>query len=603
MDLLRKKRIFFTLLLLGSLLVILVFRLGYIQFVRVNQKVLETGRTMREMSVLQREQGIILDPGRGQFLDRHHKSLTGQMVYVPVLFPLPDRITKEQKSEILEMADILNINPDTLWTKWNALTSPEWWTLASGEPRILTSREVEAIQAKKVGVIKALPYMKRYIDSENGRQWLGYLAELPEKTAKSRLHQEVRDPFNVKSGAGGLERTLEPLLKGLGPTIVSSMVDGHKQPLNGTLGARVIAPHNPKYPLNVETTIDLVLQEQIEKITKEAEVAEGAVVVLDAKNADVVAMVSRPFYQPQQISLEKNEWANQALKAAVPGSIFKIITAAAALEQGVVHPQEKFHCTGHYGKYGLSCWKTEGHGTLTFAEGFAKSCNITFAEVASRLSSKQIADAAESLGLGRTVGFEKDHYLGQDHFVLFDHEEKGRIFNNKESIQLNDEGTRIQTAIGQRDVQVTPLQAANLMVTLLHGGKVQSPRIVSHIHYADGSLLAEIPQKGLIDKNVPSIQQSTARKLLEFMDKVVEEGTGQTLKEASWHLAGKSGTAQVIQNKGKRNHQWFIGYGPVESPEYAVAVLIKNVSPSSKHKATSIFKQVMDMLAKTHSKL
>lgn len=600
MDLLRKRRIFFTLLFLGGLLAVLMIRLGYIQFIRVNQEVLETGRTMREMSVLQREQGIILDPGRGQFLDRHHKSLTGQMVYVPVLFPLPDQITDEQESELLVLGGILNINPDTLWTKWNTLTSPEWLTLASGEPRILTPGEVEAIQVKKISMMKALPYMKRYLGSENGRQWLGYLAELPEKTVKSNLHQEVKDPFNVKTGAGGLERSLEPILRGLGPTIVSNMVSGHKQPLNGELGARVIAPHNPKYPLNVETTIDIDLQEQIEKLTEEAGVTEGAVVVLDAKNADVVAMVSRPFYDPQHISLEKNEWANQALKAAVPGSIFKIITAAAALEQGVVHPKEKFHCTGHYGKYGLSCWKAQGHGTLTFEEGFAKSCNITFAEVASRLNSRQIADTAESLGFGRTVGFEKDQFLGQKHFRLFDYEEKGRIFNSKKSIQLNDEGTRIQTAIGQRDVQVTPLQAANLMVTLLHGGKVQSPRIVSHIHYADGTLLTEIPSQRILDKNVPAIHKSTASKLLQLMDKVVEEGTGESLKGASWHVAGKSGTAQVIQNNVNRNHQWFIGYGPTESPRYAVAVLIKNVSPASKHKATSLFKQVMDMLAKTH---
>lgn len=602
MDLLRKRRIFFTLLLLGGLLVVLMIRLGYIQFVRVNQEVLETGRTMKEMSVLQREQGIILDPGRGQFLDRHHKSLTGKMVYVPVLFPLPDQITEEQKNKLLEMADILKITRETLWTKWNTLTSPEWWTLTSGEPRILTSVEVEMIQEKNMGMIKALPYMKRYLGTENGMQWLGYLAELPEKSDKSKLRQEVKDPFNVKSGAGGLERSLEPVLKGLGPTIVSNMVDGHKQPLNGNLGARVIAPHNPRYPLNVETTIDLDLQEQIEKLTEEAGVTEGAVVVLDAKNADVVAMVSRPFYDPQHISLEQNEWANQALKAAVPGSIFKIITAAAALEQNVVHPHEKFHCTGHYEKYGLSCWKTEGHGTLTFEEGFARSCNITFAEVASRLNSKQIAAAAESLGLSRTVGFEKEDYLGQKYFQLFDHEEKGQIFNTNESIQLNDDGTRIQTAIGQRDVQVTPLQAANLIVTLLHGGEVQSPRIVSHIHYADGTLLAEIPNHRLIDKKVPTIHKSTANKLLQFMDKVVEEGTGQTLKGASWHLAGKSGTAQVIQNNVKRNHQWFIGYGPAESPRYAVAVLIKNVSPKSKHKATLLFKQVMDTLSKTHFK-
>ncbi|WP_211747531.1 penicillin-binding transpeptidase domain-containing protein [Paenibacillus sp. Marseille-Q4541] len=599
MDLIRKRRIFYMLLLLGGLLLVLIIRLGYIQFISVNQEVLETGRTMREMSVLQREQGIIMDSGRGQFLDRHHKSLTGQMVYIPVLFPLPDQITEEEKNSLLEVADVLKISNEVLWAKWSTLTSPECWKGASGEPMILSTTEAESLRNMNIDVIKPLPYMKRYLGAENGRQWLGYLAELPEKTVMSNRHMEVKDPFNVKSGAGGLERSLEPVLKGLGPTIVSNMVDGHKNPLQGNLGARVIAPRNPKYPLNVETTVDIDIQEQVEKLTAQAGIAEGAVVVLDVRNADVVAMVSRPFYDPEHISMTKNEWGNQALKAAVPGSIFKIVTAAAALEQGVVHPNEKFHCTGHYGKYGLSCWKTAGHGILTFEEGFAQSCNITFAEVASRLSAKQITDTANSLGLGRAVGFEQNHYLGQEHFRLFDHEEKGSIFNTKESIQLDDEGARIQTAIGQRDVKVTPLQAANLIVTLLHGGEVLSPRIVAQIHYADGTVLAELPEHRLSGSSMPSIRKSTANKLLHFMDKVVEEGTGQALKQATWHLAGKSGTAQVLKNSRKLNHQWFIGYGPVESPRYAVAVLVKHVEPTSKHKATQLFKQVMNMLATT----
>lgn len=602
-NLLRKRRIFFALLLLGGMLLVLILRLGYIQLIRVNQEVFTSGKTLREMSVLQREQGIILDSGRGHFFDRHHKPITGNMVYVPVMFPLPDQLTTKQKNALLEVADVLKINREELWAKWSSLTAPAWWTLASGEPRILSSGEMSTIQAKKINQILPLPYMQRYTKNSSGMQWLGYLSELPEETDKVQSYKEVSDPFNVKSGAAGLERSLEPVLKGLGPTIVANMVDGHKNPINDHLGARVIAPHNPKYPLNIETTVDLDLQKRIENVIEEAGIAEGAVVVLNSQNADVVAMASRPFYDPEHINLTKNEWANQALQAVVPGSIFKIVTAAAALEYGVVHPKEEFHCTGHYGKYGLSCWKTEGHGRLTFEEGFAKSCNITFAEVASRLTAEQLSTTAQSLGLGRTVGFEKKDYLGQSHFHLFDHEEKGRIFHTEKSIQLNDEGVRIQTAIGQRDVQVTPLQAANLIVTLLNGGKVQAPRIVSRIYYADGTVYQDIPNQRLSDKNNPSIHKSTASKLLHLMDKVVAEGTGQSLQNAKWHLAGKSGTAQVLLNKEKRNHQWFIGYGPVETPRYAVAVLIKNVSPKAKHQATQVFKQVMDVLAETPTML
>ncbi|MCM3785613.1 penicillin-binding transpeptidase domain-containing protein [Neobacillus mesonae] len=592
----RKQRIFYGLSLLVLLFLVLLFRLAYIQLFQVNQKIAHSDRTMLEMSVLQREQGIILDSGRGQFMDRNHIPITGELLWVPVLFPVQDSLSSEQVKQRKKVADILNVNEEELWNTWKSIHSPEWWKEDSGAPLTLTETQVQAIRQLQLEDVQALPYMNRYHSMEaNGMQWLGYLSELPHLEGTD-FKLEVKEPFNVRSGAAGLERSLEPIIKGLGPTLVSNMVDSHKQPVSD-LGTRIIAPHNPKYPLHIQTTIDLSIQEEIEQLTKKAGVKEGAVVVLDAKNADVIAMVSRPFYNPEHIQLSDESSSNLAVKAAVPGSIFKIVTAAAALENGVVSSKEHFHCSGHYGKYGLACWKQGGHGELSFEQAFAESCNVAFAEVAARLTSQQLSQTAQALGIGRQVGYQREDYLGIQHFKLFDHEEAGEIFHSEEAALQNDEGIRIQTAIGQRDVKISPLQAANLVVTLLHGGEVLSPKIVSEIHYADGKLMQVLKDRTLANSQAPRIHETTAKKILSYMAEVVDSGTGQSLKKAKWTLAGKSGTAQVQEEGEKLNNQWFIGYGPAHDPQYAVAVMVKNVPISSKHKATALFKQVMDVLA------
>src|SRR5690606_20585338 len=137
-------------------------------------------------------------------------------------------------------------------------------------------------------------------------------------------------------------------------------------------------PNNPYYPLAVMTTIDLQLQNQIENYAEQINLKQGAIVVLDARNGDIKAMVSRPKLSPRQFSSDGEQWRNQAITAYTPGSIYKIITAAAAIEYGVIKSNETFECHGEYGRYGLSCWKEGGHGVISAEEAFAQSCNVAF---------------------------------------------------------------------------------------------------------------------------------------------------------------------------------------------------------------------------------
>src|SRR5699024_7173874 len=160
--------------------------------------------------------------------------------------------------------------------------------------------------------------------------------------------------MNRKSliGASGLERRFDRFLQGVGPTAVSYFVDGKGTPLNG-LKSRLIQQDNQFYPLSLMTTIDKSLQQKVEDWMEEYQIQVGAAVVLDAKTREVLAMASSPTFHPTQLDLEEGNWVNHALKQLIPGSIFKTVVAAAALEEGVVDLEEEFHCEGEYGKYGF----------------------------------------------------------------------------------------------------------------------------------------------------------------------------------------------------------------------------------------------------------
>ncbi|WP_024633081.1 MULTISPECIES: peptidoglycan D,D-transpeptidase FtsI family protein [unclassified Paenibacillus] len=596
-----KRRIYITCILLTSVFGLLMFRLAWVQMVQVNRTMPGFQRTVREMSVLQRERGVMLDTGRGQLTDYKGVPLTGKLEWGVVLFPHTDQSNHSYPSStahsaIKELAALLHTDVKSLQKEWNQGNAPHFWTGGTDQPSTLTDSQLTRLRELKVDGASVYPIMKRYGQGATGMQWLGYLAEQPGSIHGHPRHKnEVKQPFAMKSGAAGLEKTLEPLLMGIGPTLVSRMVTGSGEVIP-SIQPRVIAPSNTHYPLRAETTINIDLQQGIEQIVKKSRMKEGAIVVLDAANADVRAMVSAPFYNPQHVDPQQTAWANRAVQGAVPGSIFKIVTAAAALEYHAVSKGETFHCGGEWGKYGLSCWKEHGHGTLNLEQGFAESCNIVFAETARRLSMEQLERTADALGLARPIGWEGKRVAGMPVLHHFDHEDAGRV--RLPSVSPQDEGAKVQTAIGQRDVLVTPLQAANLIVTLLHEGKVTAPRLVQRIRYADGDTMLDMPMHDS-PSSAGRISPATAHQLLSWMKKVVSDGTGKSLQHARWQVAGKSGTAQVQQHGEKRNHQWFIGYGPTEKPQYAVAVLVQNVAPSSGHQATAIFRKVMDYLAES----
>ncbi|WP_256700599.1 penicillin-binding protein 2 [Paenibacillus sp. P46E] len=589
------KRIIWSSLILCILLGVLILRLAWVQLLLKDRKVPGAEYTMAQMAAIQSEREMVLDSGRGRLYDRSGQPLAGETVWTAAFFPQEEgeaaAVSAAGKEQLKLLATVLGVTYEQLQARRRGLKEPLLWPSGSGKnPLELTPGQAETVESLAIGGVRALPFARRYEGEETGRQWLGYMSE----ASAAQLEKSTTGLRIPMTGTDGLEKTLEPLLQGVGHTEVYAQVDARGNRLPGS-PLKVKAPGNPYYPLSLYTTIDKQLQEGIEKLVVKSGIKEGAVVVLDTKNGDIEAMVSFPFYNPGHISPEGGEWNNRALQAAVPGSIFKIVTAAAALEAGVTSPEERFYCSGHYGKYGLSCRNGKGHGSLTLAQGFAVSCNTVFASLAERLNGAQLESAALALGLGRDISWQAENTLGLPLLRPLSGEQPGSIFT---TLLPDDGGARVQTAIGQRDVRVTPLQAANLLVTLLHGGEVRAPRILQRVAFANGQTLQELPSHlspGLQGR----ISPSTARVLLSLMRKVVTDGTGKSLLGTKWPVAGKSGTAQTLVEGVARNNQWFIGYGPVGHPRYAVSALVEDVAPGSPHAATRLFGQVFELLSES----
>ncbi|CAM3982070.1 penicillin-binding transpeptidase domain-containing protein [Cohnella lubricantis] len=596
------KRLLVATLALGAAFGIVMLRLAWLQLAG-GQAVRSAGTSA--LAFLQRSDSLVLDSGRGQFYDRAGRKLTGETVWALTAFPEPGlhRVQsggeKEEQQQLARLAEIVGAEPAELKRWLHSIREADVWRLpGSKQAAGLTDEQAEAVGKLDLAGVAALPYRNRYPDGLPiaPLHAIGYISQNPERLMELYGEQVAAHEMRVtdRTGGAGLELSLDRLVKGVGRTEAILMTDAARRPLEG-LGLRVTAPDNPHYPLRVKTTIDLNAQLAVEQTMAKHRIHQGAVVVLDTADADVLAMASLPRLDPDRIGDPATDARNHALIAVPPGSVFKTVTLAAALEAGVTTRQERFRCTGEYGRYGLHCWKTGGHGILTLEQAYADSCNVVFAALAERLHPEALQKTADRLGLGRRIGWNTGRFIDGGPLRLLQEEESGTVF--KDVAKGRDGGVRTGTGIGQRDVRISPLQAANLAVTLLHDGRVLAPRIVSEIRYADGGLAAELPPQ-----TSPSaygrIRPQTAAALRRAMKAVVAEGTAErALADSKWPLAGKSGTAELGDKQPKRNDHWFVGYGPAEGKaRYAVAVLIENQPAGARNRAADVFGDIMAAL-------
>lgn len=575
---LQPRRLFWTVLIFATVMTVWLGRLAWVQ--------LAAPVDWTSAAVRQRGQSLVLHDGRGDFLDRHGVPLTGESISAAAIFPLGDAFRPGESDRYTAISAILgepafvNREAPFLWHKAGELA-----------PLALSEEQRWQLEQLSLDGVEIVPYARRYAEPYPAAHLIGFVGQHPQ--ALQILYSDQLQTGQVRPdqqiGASGLERSLETIIRGRTSHALTVHVSGNGELLRG-LGVRKQASANPYYPLQVNTTLDRDQQIRVEQwMDNNVHGHESAVVVLDAVHGDIRVMASRPGYLPLQIDPARDDWRNRAIAAATPGSVMKLAVAAAVWEHHTLPDDHLFECNGHYGAYGLACWKAEGHGKLTLEEALAHSCNVALAQAMLSLTPEQFEETASKLGLGQQVGPVWEQESGV-RIRLLDQEEAGGLYATPDL--AGDEGARVQTAIGQRDARMTPLQAAVMMQTILHDGKRIRPSIVKDIRYANGSTAYRLEGDGAARA---ALSRRTARQLRRALEKVVEEGTGRALADMRWPVAGKSGTAQVGAHKEKEHH-WFVGYVPADEPRYIIAAAVYNQQPGSSHQGVRLFRGVVETM-------
>ncbi|MBU0575057.1 MAG: penicillin-binding protein 2, partial [Proteobacteria bacterium] len=344
---------------------------------------------------------------------------------------------------------------------------------------------------------------------------------------------------------------------------------------------------------DVVLTIDSALQETAWNALGDR---PGAVAVLDPRSGAVLALVSSPSFDPNIFTggISFDDWEtlandprhpmeNRSISGQYPpGSTYKPVIAAAALEEGLITPDTTFFCNGAFemGDRTFRCWQEKGHGHVNLHRAIVESCDVYFYNLGKMLGVDRIAAYARAFGLGAPLGIDLPR-------------EKGGLIPTKQwkLSRLKEPwqpGETLSLAIGQGYNLVTPLQLANVYATLANGGTLYRPRLVKQIESSDGHVIKEYgPEKmGAL----PFRTQTIATINRALWGAVNEKGgTGYILRRKAEDVAGKTGTSQVIglpdeekARKAKRvsaafrDHALFVCFAPYGNPEIAVAVILEN---------------------------
>ena len=332
----------------------------------------------------------------------------------------------------------------------------------------------------------------------------------------------------------------------------------------------------------LELTLDLDLQ-----IAAEGQLGgrRGAVVAFDPRNGEILAMVSRPAFDPNRFAarISRGEWdrlvgdehhplQNRALQSTfAPGSVFKLVVALAGLEWGDVDPNQSYFCGGGVTLYGhhFRCWKKGGHGSVSLREAIRSSCNVYFYRLGKSLGIDLISGFGHAIGLGKPTGID---LVGEVAGLVPSKEWKRRTYRQKWY-----RGETVSVAIGQGPVQLTPLQLARMVGILATGS-------AAPLHVARNRLPGGPPAR---DKSDIELSSDNLDLLREAMWEVVNRfGTGRAARVNGFDVCGKTGTAQTIGRAGRSKleaeqasrftaNAWFVGFAPQKSPEIAVVVLVE----------------------------
>ena len=553
----KRQKVFLIIVVIMFIAIIFkIFFIEYIDYKKINKLASD---------LWNRELPITAD--RGLILDRNGKVLAGNITTTSLVV-VPKQI-KDKKYAAEKISKILNTSYENIYGHISKNTSIE---RIHPEGRQLSFDVADKINKLNLDGVYLLKESKRYYPHNNVLSHvLGYVGI-------------------DNQGLSGIESMYDKYLKGTDGSI-KYLSDGKGQRLN--ISESYSEPYNG---LNVLLTIDLDLQLAIEN---ELDIAvskynpENALILaMNPKTGEVLAMASRPTFDNNNYKKYDIETINRNLpiwKTYEPGSTFKIITYASAIEENVVNIfEDTFYDSGHIkvGGATLHCWKHEGHGMQTYLEVIQNSCNPGFVSLGQKLGKEKLMHYIKEFGFGKKTGIDLN---GEAKGILFKEEKMGEV-------------ELATTAFGQ-GISVTPIQQVKAVSAAINGGYLYTPFIVKGVEDSYSHELVYENKKRL-EKKV--ISENTSKLVRYALETVVANGTGHNAYLENYRIGGKTGTAQKVNNGVYMQGNYilsFIGFLPADDPELVLYVAIDHPHNTVQYGGTvsapiakNIFKSAVNIL-------
>jgi len=563
--------------LFGAVLVLYLFAFWYLQVVKVDY--------YKRLSDNNRLRRVTLMPLRGVITDAEHRVLANNRIAFNIR--LDREKVADMKAFFPRLAGILGVPERTLTERL-----AKYRLRPAFEPVIL-KEDVDLAEAAYIESRRLeLPMLSVEVESRRNYLYgplaahaLGYVGEVSE----DQIRKDPSSEYDLGEivGKDGVERQYDADLKG---------VKGWKQVVVNSLGREIQEIEEGRKPnpgRAMRLSIDLDLQRALEEAYADE---AGSAVFLDPNSGAVLAMISRPAFDPNVFAhrFSQDTWEGVvsdprhplqnrvSYSKFAPGSVFKIVMSIAALEEGTATPSRGDHCTGswRFGDRTYQCWamRKGGHGYLTMREAIIQSCNIYFYHLGNDMGIERISKWAHLLGFGGVTGIDLPR---EEAGTVPDPEWKKRAFARD---PIWHPGETISVSIGQGAIEVTPIQMATFAAAIGNGGTLYRPHLLMSREVREG--VEEVERQDYVVKRI-ELHPRTLEVIRGAMWGVVnEDGTGGRARIAGRDVCAKTGTAQVFRvsrdfdadklPKDKRDHAWFVGFAPKDDPKIAWAVFVQN---------------------------
>lgn len=529
-----RKRLFFVLIIGVLLFTALGSRLGYVQLIK--------GNWLTEKAVELWNRDISFEAKRGKILDRNGDVLAYN-ISAPSVLVFPAQVEQPEETA-RKLANTLSMSEEKVY---RLITQRELSVRIHPEGRKISNEKAREIQKLGLpGVMIAEDSKRYYPNGDFLSHVLGFAGVDNQGIVGSELIYD--DILKGKSGRVSFYSDAKGMLMPNQPEVYSPPKDGNDLVLTIDSGVQKI----------IEREVDLT----VAKYNPDHVVA----IAMNPNTGEILGMASRPDYDPGRFQEYSPEVYNRNLPVFSmyePGSTFKIITLAAALQEKEVDLQrDTFHDPGHITVAGtrLHCWKRGGHGHQTFLEVVENSCNPGFVEMGQRLGTEKLFDYVHKFGFGEKTGIDMQ---GEQKGIIFKPEQRGPV-------------ETATTAFGQ-GVAVTPIQQVAAVSAAINGGYLYQPYIAMEWHDSETEMV--------LGRNTPTLKNrvisgDTSKQVREALESVVANGTGRNAYVEGYRVGGKTGTAQKVAPNGgylQNNHiVSFMGFAPADDPHIVVYVGVDN---------------------------